>query len=578
MEDLSEEKENEEPLLITSSQTSKGGFRTFPFIIGNSALLFLAIYALTPDMILYLMKEYNMDMASGSNVLYLWSAALNFTPVIGALMADSFVGRFQMIGLGSALCLLGMAMFWSTTVIPQLRPPPCSENDNVCTSATKFQLLTLFTSFIVVALGSGAARSCSLAFGADQLQDLQKTTTGSMERYFGWYYAISSFSVLVAMTVLVYIQENMGWEIGYGVLVVIMLISLVVFFLGSSFYVKPKVKESLIVGLIQVAVASYRKRNLKCCEGNSSEVAYHQKGSSLLLPTEKLRFLNKACIIQDPQRDLTSDGKPTDPWNLCTVDQVEELKALLKVTPIWFTGVIMSINVSQGSFGTLQATTMDRRIGSTFEIPAGSVGMFAIVSVVLWIVLYDRFIIPLASRAMRKPVRFSTKSRMGCGIFVSFLSVVVAATVETIRRRRAINEGFANNPDEVVGMSVLWLVPNNLLAGFAEGLSAVAQNEFYISEFPKSMSSIASSLFLLGMGFASLLASLVMNAINDFTGGGEESWISSNINKGHYDYYQWILAGLSVVNLLLFFVCSRAYGPCKDENMEVLALGREDQP
>nr|GMD41433.1 protein NRT1/ PTR FAMILY 1.2-like [Ipomoea batatas] len=477
MKDLSEEKENEEPLLTTSSQTPKGGFRTFPFIIGNSALLFLAIYALTPDMILYLMKDYNMDMASGSNVLYLWSAALNFTPVIGALMADSFVGRFQMIGLGSALCLL----------------------------------------------------------------------------------------------------ENMGWEIGYGVLVVIMLLSLVVFFLGSSFYVKPKVKESLIVGLIQVAVASYRKRNLKCSEVNSSDVAYHQKGSSLLLPTEKLRFLNKACIIQDPQRDLTSDGKPTDPWNLCTVDQVEELKALLKVTPIWFTGVIMSINVSQGSFGTLQATTMDRRIGSTFEIPAGSVGMFAIVSVVLWIVLYDRFIIPLASRVMQKPVHFSTKSRMGCGIFVSFLSVVVAATVETVRRRRAINEGFADNPDEVVGMSVLWLVPNNLLAGFAEGLSAVAQNEFYISEFPKSMSSIASSLFLLGMGFASLLASVVMNIINDFT-GSEESWISSNINKGHYDYYQWILAGLSVVNFLLFFVCSRAYGPCKDENMEVVALGREDQP
>lgn len=74
--------------------------------VGNSAFLFLAIYALTPDMILYLMKEYHMDMASGSNVLYLWSAALNFTPVIGALMADSFVGRFQMIGLGSGLCLL----------------------------------------------------------------------------------------------------------------------------------------------------------------------------------------------------------------------------------------------------------------------------------------------------------------------------------------------------------------------------------------------------------------------------------------------------------------------------------------
>lgn len=182
----------------------------------------------------------------------------------------------------------GMAMFWSTTVIPQATPPPCSdEYDNVCISATTFQISILFTSFILVALGSGAARSCSLAFGADQLQDLQKTI-GSIERYFGWYYAISSFSILVSMTVLVYIQENMGWEIGYGVLVLVMLISLVVFFLGSSFYVKPKVKESLIIGLIQVVVASYRKRNLKCSLGNS-DVAYHQKGSSILLPSEKLR-------------------------------------------------------------------------------------------------------------------------------------------------------------------------------------------------------------------------------------------------------------------------------------------------
>lgn len=61
---------------------------------------------LEPNMILYLMREYQMDMASGSNVLYWWSAASNITPVIGAFMADSFLGRFQIITLGSVISLV----------------------------------------------------------------------------------------------------------------------------------------------------------------------------------------------------------------------------------------------------------------------------------------------------------------------------------------------------------------------------------------------------------------------------------------------------------------------------------------
>ncbi|CAH9076587.1 unnamed protein product [Cuscuta europaea] len=551
--------EEKEPLL-ESSPAPQGGFRTMPFIAGNLALMGMANCGLTPNMILYLMREYRMDMATGSNVLYWWNAASNITPVVAALMADSFVGRFQMISIGCVINLLGILLFWLTTILPQARPPPCTEANTICPSASVLQLLLLYLSFILVSIGSGGVKSSSLAFGIDQLKNIQKNGR-AMESYFGCYYAVNMVSVLVSMTCLVYIQENMGWEIGFGILVLLMLFATIFILLGSPFYVRSKPKGSLITGLVQVIVAFYRKRNLVIPSDNGNLVAYHQQGTMICPPSETLRFLNKACIIEDPQQDIKSDGKASNPWSLCTIEQVEELKACLKVIPIWATGVIMNINVNQGTFSTLQATTMNRHIGSSstsFQIPTGSLGIFSYVSIITWLVLDDRII--------RRHLHFSPKARMGSGIFLSFLCVVASALVEAFRRNLAIKEGFSDTPGGIVDMSILWIIPQSFLGGVAEGINAVAQNRFYISEFPQSMWSIASNFLGLGMAVASMLASLLMNLVNEVTKGWEGgSWISSNINKGHYDYYNWVLAGLSLVNLLLFFFCSRAYGPCREE-------------
>ncbi|KOM50508.1 hypothetical protein LR48_Vigan08g133500 [Vigna angularis] len=60
---------------------------------------------------------------------------------------------------------------------------------------------------------------------------------------------------------------------------------------------------------------------------------YHQeKGSDLLMPIENLRFLNKACIVRNPSQDLTPEGRARNPWNLCIVEEVEDLKALVKLS------------------------------------------------------------------------------------------------------------------------------------------------------------------------------------------------------------------------------------------------------
>lgn len=551
-----------EPLL----SNRKGGIRTLPFILANEAFESLANYGLFPNLILYLTREYRIDAAKGAHVLFLLSSATNFTPILGAFLADTYVGRYRMIGFGCMASLLGMVLLWLTT-FPEARPPPCVQFSYDCKSATTLQLLLLYTAFCFLAIGAGGIRSSSLAFGADQLGTSNSLEHARIrESFFSWYYGIVAASVFLGMTFVVYIQDNIGWMVGFGVPVVLMILSSLSFFVASPSYVKSKPKASWITGLAQVVVGSIRNRRIKLSSQATDKVDYHTTGSMLLVPSEKLRFLNKACIIRNPQEDLTPDGKASDPWSLCTVDQVEDLKALIKVIPIWSAGMLKSVNVSQGSFLVLQASTMNRHITSKFEVPAASFPSIVVLVITTWVVLYDRIIIPLVSKVSGKIVCLNLKQRMGIGILLSTISMAALAIAESFRRATAIKEGFPDNPNAELHISAMWLLPYFVLSGLAEAFNAIGQNEFFYTELPKSMSSVASTLQGLGLSAASLVSSFIVSAVRDFTKGeAQESWVSSNINKGHYDYYYWLLTILSLVNFIYYLVCSKTYGPCRQE-------------
>ncbi|PIN13692.1 H+/oligopeptide symporter [Handroanthus impetiginosus] len=546
------------------SRKSKGGLVTMPFIIANEAFEKVASYGLVPNMVLYLMNEYNMGVAKATIVINYWNAALNFMPLLGAFVADSFLGRFLTIGLGSIASLLGMIQLWLTAMIPRARPPPCDQFTQHCKLASPAQYGFLISSFGLMSIGAGGIRPCSLAFGGDQLDNRNNPDNDRvLESFFGWYYASSAVSVLIALTGIVYIQEHLGWKVGFGVPAILMVLSALLFFLASPLYIKLNASKSLLTGFLQVIVVAFKNRRLAFPEDNSNGYHY-EKGSLYTSPTDKLRFLNKACIIKNPQ-DVSSSGVSLDHWNLCSIEQVEDLKALIKVIPLWSTGIMVAINIGQTTLPVIQANSMDRHITSSFQIPAGSLGMFAIITLAIWVILYDRVIVPLAFRTAnkKKNIHLGVKLRMGIGIFLSCLAMTVSGIVEHVRRKRAIEQGIANDPHGVVRMSALWLVPQNCLNGLAEAFFAIAQTEFYYSEFPKSMSSIAASLFTVGMGVGNLLASVVLSTVDSATkAGGKESWISSNINKGHYEFYYWLLAAMTSVNLIYFVCCSWLYGPC----------------
>ncbi|CAN1838001.1 Protein NRT1/ PTR FAMILY 1.1 [Linum perenne] len=105
---LSDENERTKPLICNEipKRSTKGGFRTMPFIILNEALQSVANTGLYANMVIYLTTEFKMEAVSAGSIIFLWSAASSFLGVFGAMLSDSFLGRFTVILIGSSFCLL----------------------------------------------------------------------------------------------------------------------------------------------------------------------------------------------------------------------------------------------------------------------------------------------------------------------------------------------------------------------------------------------------------------------------------------------------------------------------------------
>lgn len=148
-----------------------------------------------------------------------------------------------------------------SAVLPNFRPPPC-KHDQICEEADSGQLAILYVSLLLTALGSGGIRPCVVSFGADQFDENdpeQKTTTW---KFFNWYYFCMGASILVATTVIVYVQDNVGWGWGLGIPTAAMFLSIIAFIFGFPLYRKVDPAGSPFTRLLQVCMAAYRKRNV----------------------------------------------------------------------------------------------------------------------------------------------------------------------------------------------------------------------------------------------------------------------------------------------------------------------------
>ncbi|KAJ0810998.1 putative proton-dependent oligopeptide transporter family, MFS transporter superfamily [Helianthus annuus] len=141
-------------------------------------------------------------------------------------------------------------------------------------------------------------------------------------------------------------------------------------------------------------------------------------------------------------------GSPSS--NLCgvpTVENVESLKFLIRIILVWSLGILVFVGMLQ-AFPTLEAEKMNRNITSWFEIPAASFSLFMLLSITIWIPFYDRVLVPFLVKFAHEPRGLNPKIRMGAGMILSIIAMVVSAIMETIRHDLA----SSNTPVDMSAM------------------------------------------------------------------------------------------------------------------------------
>lgn len=247
------------------------------------------------------------------------------------------------------------------------------------------------------------------------------------------------------------------------------------------------------------------------------------------------------------------------PWTLCTVTQVEELKSVIRLLPIWASGIVFATVYSQMStMFVLQGNTMDQSMGKHFKIPSASLSLFDTVSVIFWVPIYDKFIVPIVRKYTGHERGFTQLQRMGIGLVISLLSMIIAGLLEVIRLGNVKENNYYDL--KTIPMSIFWQVPQYFLVGCAEVFTFIGQLEFFYDQAPDAMRSLCSALSLTTISLGNYLSTFLVTVVTEVTTkNGRLGWIPDNLNRGHLDYFYWLLAILSFLNFIVYLWISKWY-------------------
>ncbi|KAI5071302.1 hypothetical protein GOP47_0013553 [Adiantum capillus-veneris] len=536
----------------------------------------LAYNGITANLVLYIKTELHLGSASATESVNNWVGATTLLPIFAAFLADAYLGRYWTVVFFSAFYVLGLIMLTLSASLTALRPGTCSSSSS-CPDATSFQLAFFYLSLYLIAIGAAGVKPCLEALGADQFDEDHPSEKNSKSSFFSWWYFGIISGTLVSYTVIVYIEDNGTAGLGYGILAVLITLAVVLFVVGTPVYRNRIPYGSSLVGLFQVLIAAARKWYIEVPDDLSllhevDEEKAAQNGRKNLLHTTGLRCLDKAATVRQPELEgeihcQTSKENPDfkngvgDPWRICTVTRVEEVKLIVRIFPIWLTTIMFGVFFAQSTtFFVQQAATMDRSVGSIFIIPSGSIRTFSCLVIIVMLPIYGKVLVPLARRFTGHNQGLTLLQRLGVGFFFSVACMVSAAMVETKRLKIVEEYGLQDDSSATVPMSVFWLLPQYVIFGMADVFVIVGEQEFFYDQVPESMRSVGMSFYLLSLGFGNYLSNALISVISIITSaGGNQGWFVDNLNQCHLDYFYWFLATLLALNFVVFLALSWSY-------------------
>ena len=192
-----------------------------PYIVTNEAAERFSFYGMKGILIIF-MTKYMMDASGNPDLLgeeearqwyHTFTSAVYFFPLLGALIADTFLGKYRTILLLSVVYCMGhLALAMDDT------------------------RLGLGLGLTLIAIGSGGIKPCVSAHVGDQFS---KSNAHLLEKVFGWFYFSINLGAFASTLLTPWLlnHPDFGPHWAFGVPGALMLLATIFFWMGRNVFV-----------------------------------------------------------------------------------------------------------------------------------------------------------------------------------------------------------------------------------------------------------------------------------------------------------------------------------------------------
>lgn len=468
----------------------------------------LTYYSVVANMVLFCTSMLKMSSDDASVVTLIFSGTVYIIPVIGGYVADSFAGKYNTILGAGLIYILGLFLLPASAVD---YTHWFSDGQDLSREARKAYF---FLGLVFVAIGTGGIKANVGPFGAQQVDDLG---ADAVQSFFNWFYWFINAGAVVAYSGVAYIQQEIGFDFGFLVPLISMILALIVFMLAKGRYKHTPPGDSILTQSFLVCHQAVNK-----CNKPAFNRARTQHGGS---------FSN---------------------------EMVDGVIAVLRVIPIFILVIIYWAVYSQMSTSLfLQSERMNISVGGT-KLPAAMLNIFNTIIILILIPIMDLIVYPLLAKFNKSP---SHLQRIGIGMVLAACAMVYAGVLEIYRKKDMAAHGYIQQSlaDETFNASELSMfiqVPEFAFIGSSEVFASISGLEFAYTQAPTFMQGLIMGLFLMTSGLGSYVASAIVAIVKAASDG---DWFPKEPNNGHVEYLLFLLAGLTGINLLIFIVVARLY-------------------
>ncbi len=501
------------------------------YIVGNEACERFSFYGMRSILTLYMVSVLAMSESEAVVVSHLFNACIYIFPLLGAWVADRFVGRYRMILFVSLFYCLGHGVL--------------SMSD--CFQSIESRRTILFAGLLIIALGAGGIKPCVSAFVGDQADGTDSATMTRLYAAFYWSINLGSF---FSFLVIPWVRQNWGYGWAFGIPGIFMALATFIFWHGRKLYRHRAPSQPEFVAVLASQLLSGRERAearwgtqiiqsttdtlrgisrfllifpcviimffvlawggytlAQLCGADGMLSSLAALSTALFCLVASLIPLTRRAARLGSQNFLGRTGALLFP-TLCSVpapydaDQLSETRGLLRVLtvflmiiPFWsLFDQTMSSWVLQGE--KMQPLILASSSGMRFSFGAEEMQSVNPLIIMIFVPIVTLIIYPRIGR-WAAPLR-----RMGCGIILAGVSYACVAAIQSL-----LDAGHQ--------LSILWQSVPYLVLTFSEILVSTTGLEYAYTAAGKNLKSIVSGFWFLTSTLGNFLIIFLTALVSD---------------------------------------------------------------